>query len=207
MHVIRQVIFFSLIISLIYLLKKSFWFWITVTLFSLIYINHQIDNKDESVFGNLITLSESQLQEHRTGEENIRVSEYRFYFTDYSKNIITKLLGNGVYHTESEFGRRELYLNKVKKYYQSDVGYAAIYAKLGAIGLVLYFAIFYKVLKQKVSKEFMYAKLFLIYMIFANIAASWIFHDTIIICICLYILESCYKKSISNEIFYRNPCI
>jgi hypothetical protein len=209
LHVTRQVIVISLIISLIYLLKNSKYLWILtgISTITFLFINNKTLNED-SLIGRLFALTNRQIELQQSGEEEyIRITEYRYFFTEYSKNTITDILGNGVPHGESDYGKREIALQQ-HHLYTSDVGYAAIYTRIGMLGLIFYCLIFYRVARQKVPTRCMYAKLFMIYMIFANIAASWVFHDMIVICICLYILEySQIKKSNKYEILNRNTGI
>lgn len=195
LHVIRQVIAISFLLGFYYLLKKNkyIWFWLGIAIcLSLFFVNLNLDNN--SVLGKLVNLTENQIDSNNEEDENIRIKEYEYYFTEYTENVFTSIFGNGVPHSESYFGKRELKLNSEMEYYSSDVGYAEIYTRFGLVGLFLYGLIFYRVIKQNVPKEYMYAKLFMIYLLIANISASWIFHDVIEVCICLFILESCNRK-------------
>jgi hypothetical protein len=204
MQVIRQVIAFSLLTGLFYLLRKNkyIWLWLSLAVIGMIaFGSMKIDNK--SIIGKMVVLSQDQVQEQQSGNENIRITEYRYFFTKYSKNIVTHIFGNGVAHSESEYGKIENKLAQNKALYASDVGYGEIFIRFGLLGLLFYGLIFYRVIKQKVQKKYMYAKLFILYLIFANIAASWIFHDTIVICICLYILETCHKKQLKDELKHK----
>jgi hypothetical protein len=190
MHVTRQIIFFSFIVALYYLLKKNKFLWGWLVLAGIILFSAQsVQINEESAIGKMIALSNKQLEQQHTGEENTRITEYKYFFSQYSKNLLTDIFGNGVAHTESAFGKREMDLGIDKRLFASDVGYAAIFIRFGIIGLILYGLIFYTIWRQKVDPKYMYAKLFMIYLFFANIAASWIFQDVIIICFCLYILD------------------
>jgi hypothetical protein len=105
-------------------------------------------------------------------------------------------LGNGFPHAQSSMGKREMKLRE-KGMYLEDVGYAAIYTRVGLIGLICYCLLFFRIVKQTVSKSIAYVKLWMIYLILVNIGGSWIFVETIVICICLYILE--YDNVIKNQ--------
>ncbi len=189
MHVIRQIILWSAIVGLIYLFRKSKWIWLVAILFSFVFFFVNPKLGGNSVLGNLLSETTDQYSSQKSGDENIRITEYKYYFTEYSENIFQVIFGNGVAHSASSFGKMESSLAENKYLYASDVGYAEIYIRFGIIGLLLYGTIFYRSIKQKVLPKYMYAKLFIIYLMFANIAASWVFHDTIIICLSLYILE------------------
>jgi hypothetical protein len=196
LHVTRQIIVFSLLVALIYLLKKIkyLWLFIGITIIILFHLS-KIEISEDSVIGRLIILSEIQLDEHESGDENTRVSEYKYFFTEYPANFLAHFVGNGLPHKDSYFGEREAKIRNLKGFFWEDVGYAAIYVRIGFIGLVFYGLIFYRVIRQKVPVKYMYAKLYMIYMLLANVAASWIYSDVIAVCVCLYILEcNHYKK-------------
>jgi hypothetical protein len=212
MHVIRQVIAISLIVGVLYVIRenknKLLFGFIALVGFM---IASNLEPAEDSVLGKLVTMSEEQIERNQTEEEDIRVQEYRYFFTSYSRNIATVILGNGFAHTEGPFGAMEWKLGQEKYFFASDVGYAEIFIRLGLVGLLSYCLLFYKVVRQRVPARYMYAKLYMVYLIFANVAASWVFHDTIIICFCLYILEYCYQKEqnsnitqATNEVYDRN---
>lgn len=196
LHVTRQVIAFTFIVAAGYLFWKNKRLLIVAGIIGIaVYLGgNTIEFSDDSVMGQLINLTERQAEEQEEGTENIRITAYKYLFTEYSANFITDIFGNGFSHEHSQFGQRELFMNKNFKIYASDVGYAAIFIRIGLCGLLCYLLLFYRVVKHKVPSAFMYAKLFIIYMIFANVAASWIFSDMIVICVCLYILEQCNLK-------------
>jgi len=216
LHVTRQVIAFTFLFGLYYLIRNNKYLFLCLGFIGIIsfgIINIKIT--DTSVIGKVISLSGDQIDDAKSGEENIRITEYKYFFFKYSKSFATKIFGNGVPHPKGNLGKMESNLNKNLSIYANDVGYGEIYIRFGLLGLVFYGLIFYRVIRQKIPEKYMFAKLFMLYLILANIAASWLFYDSIVICISLYILESCnnnqkkniLKKKKYNEIFNRNPGI
>ncbi len=205
---IRQVIFLSLLISLVYLFRK--WKYIWVSMIALIIVINTISIKinNDSILGSLIDLTEQQINDNQSGDTNIRLLEYKYYFTKYSDNPLAWLFGNGQYHANSEMGKYESRLMNYYGYFQSDVGYARIYVQWGIIGLILIFTLFYYPLKFKFNNNVIFLKLFVIYQIFANIAASWIWPDIISICITFYMIDNFVitnkHSNSTHEIFNSN---
>ncbi|WP_321479829.1 hypothetical protein [uncultured Bacteroides sp.] len=193
LQVVRQIIIISFLVSLYYILRNNKRMWLYFALaFMVLSVTPQIIKiNDDSVLGKLIALSENQAENQRNGDENIRVQEYKFFFADYSKNMLTNILGNGVAHSESSYGHYLEHVQDMKRYFLSDVGYAKMFVINGLLGLFLYFLLFVKILFQSISENNMFAKLFMIYMIPANIAADWYAKPDgiIIICICVYVLN------------------
>jgi hypothetical protein len=205
LNVLRQVIFFSFLVAAGYLLWKNKRLLIIIGIIGIgLFVGgNAINFSNDSVIGQLINLSERQAEEQRYGEENIRITAYKYLFTKYSANIITDIFGNGFPHEHNEFGQREVNMNKNLAIYASDVGYAAIFVRVGWLGLLCYLLLFYRAARQKVPPAFMYAKLFIIYVIFANIASYPVRTDIIVICICLFILEQCNL----NENYGKNKIL
>ncbi|WP_026632243.1 hypothetical protein [Dyadobacter alkalitolerans] len=203
MHVIRQVILITVVVSAFYLLSEKKIGW-KIALVSLLcfWFGSGFFADDSGILGRLISISEEQIERNQIEEEDIRLQEYKYFFSEYSKNWLTVLIGNGFAHSEGPFGEMESKLAREKFFFGSDVGYAEIYIRLGIVGLICYCLIFFRAVRQRVPAPFVYAKLFIVYLAFANIAASWVFHDTIIICFCLYILERCFQEDLKEESYF-----
>jgi hypothetical protein len=207
LHATRQIISISLLVALFYLLRKNKYLWIYIGIVGVsLFLINKIAINENSVIRKLVATSEEQLRAQQRGEEYVRVTEYRYFFTEYSKNIITCILGNGIPHSNSAFGKMEDRMHAEKYLYVSDVGYAQQYVWFGLTGLVLLGIIFYRALKQKIPSKYMYAKLFMIYIVFVNIASTYMTY-MIMISICLYILECNYIKPNENKILNRHTGI
>lgn len=191
LQVIRQVIFFSFIIAFIYIFRKKIKIVIIGSILLIVSSAFLTFSKfdENSIFGNMILLSKEQFENNKKSEEDIRVQEYKFFLTNYSKNAYTSLLGNGVSNSKSDFGKFSNKLINNYMFYSSDVGYAELYIRFGIITIFLYFIILYKVIKQKIINRFVYAKLFIYYLFLGNIASAPITSDAVFFAICLYILE------------------
>lgn len=191
MQVTRQIIVISFLVSAIYIFRNSKLALAVVFIFSLFVMlgGNVIDIQKDSAIGNMIGLTIDQMTSQKSGNDNIRLLEYNYFLTNYSKNIITDIFGNGIPHFQSSYGLKEISIREQFSYFMSDVGYAAIFVRFGIAGLFLYMFIFIKAATQKLDKKYMYAKLFIIYLAVANITAAWVFEDVISLCLCLYILE------------------
>lgn len=192
---VRQVILFSFLIGLYYLIHKIKYSWVYIIIAFCILNFGTMKIERNSLLGNLIELTENQLESHNQGDTYIRVLEYKYFFTDYNNNPIAILLGNGTPHHNHKYGKREQVIQESFGYFQSDVGYARIYVTIGIVGLYIVLCLFFFPLQQNVQPTLMFAKLYIIYQIFANIAASWIWGEIIFICISFYLLH----KSWMNE--------
>lgn len=198
LQVTRQIIIFSFIVSLLYILRKSKIAWFVLIALGLFFIagGSLINVSDNSVVGRMINISSQQASSQNTGEQNIRVLEYTYFLTNYSKNIITDIIGNGVPHFYSSYGLKEISIKEQFSYFMSDVGYAEIFVRFGILGVLSYLFIFWRAATQKVDSAYMYSKLFILYLAAANVTASWVFQDVIPLCISLYVLEQ-------YNLFYR----
>lgn len=191
LHVTRQTIFITFAIGVIYVLKNRIKYCIAaIILFLFLYLwTPTIKVSDTSILGSLINLTESQQDMMQSGQENIRILEYKYFFTEYSSNFITSIFGSGMPHSESRYGRWYASLNMNQKMFLSDVGYGMMFAIYGLFGLVLYIFMYIKGAFKKVDNNYVYVRLFFVFLIFNNIASSVFMLADTIICtaICLYI--------------------
>ncbi|MDR0559184.1 MAG: hypothetical protein LBG92_03380 [Prevotellaceae bacterium] len=191
-HLTRQYIIFAFLVAVGYLLKTTrLWIWLCIVAVFLVFIPNKskLEPDKDTIIGTLYYLTESQIEDQQSGNTNTRLEEYVFYFTEYSKNFFTNLFGNGFPRKESALGVEEALQRQLKGLFWEDVGYAAIFIRIGLTGLILFCYIFYRIATKQVSVNYMYAKLFMIYFIFINIGSSKVFYSIIEMCVCLYILE------------------
>ncbi len=174
MQVVRQIIGWSALVVAGYIYFKNKKLSIAVGVVAILFfaLGNNIKFSDNSILGSLTLLTERQVEENETNED-IRITEYKYFFGKYSKNIVTSIIGNGKPHSESSYGKANMNLMLYDRLFLSDVGYAMMYAVTGALGLVLYLLLFFKSALIKVPDELSYARMFMIYFIPANIAASW----------------------------------
>jgi len=190
LHLTRQVIVLSFFFGLYFILKGKKHILTKLVLLAVVFfLVSSIDVSKYPVLDALSQLTKNQIDQQNSGEEYIRFKEYKYFFTDFSKNVITDIFGNGVFHSESNYGKKVLMLASQEKYYAVDVGYADIFITLGALGLFFFLMIFYKVIKQKVPPQYEFAKIYIVYLFFINFGSSYIFFNVVLFCICLYILE------------------
>lgn len=164
----RQIIFLSLVLGLIlYLKKQSIFRKILIVFISIIIYNWVLPKIP--IYNNLVELSESQAEENNNGDENIRITAWKFYTNEYQKNELTRIFGNGVPSIgNSEWGdefQKTIYFEYGGNgCFTSDVGWAGFYwnyglfATIGLISLLLK-AIFYK--KQKNEEYLTYWCIFI----------------------------------------------
>ncbi|WP_217896493.1 hypothetical protein, partial [Klebsiella pneumoniae] len=67
-----------------------------------------IDFQKSSTIGNMVNLTLDQLTSQKSGDDNVRLLEYNYFLTNYSKNMITDIFGNGIPHFQSSYGLKEI---------------------------------------------------------------------------------------------------
>lgn len=199
LQVTRQNIIISLLILAWYILKnkKYVWVYVAILFLTLQFVN--IKFSDDSIAGALINLSEQQIEENNSGDKNIRLVEYEYFFTEYSSNPLAILFGNGVSHSESAFGAYDYRLNISKRLFQSDVGYASFFCRFGLVGMVLFIMLLVALLKTPINRELYYNKLFIAYLALFHIASYAVVSDAIFFCISVYMIDKANKKSEHNK--------
>lgn len=185
----RQLILWTGIVTLVYIFlsdkKKAILFSL---IFAFLFIGStQIVFSNDTILGSLINLTNEQ---SKYAGEDIRIIEYRYFFTKWSPNLFTDIFGTGIpLGGGTAYGNYEEMLKWKHKLFLSDVGYGMMFAVTGALGLILYLWLFFKCTFVKMPKELRYVNLFMGAMIPMNIAAAWyVTADTqICIAICAYL--------------------
>lgn len=186
----RQIIFSVAIVTAIYtfLKNKKLAAYIVAVFVAMYLFSFSLSFSRDSVVGSMIELTKSQTK-YRYDKGDNRSSEYQYFFTSFSKNFFTDVLGNGVSYSSSPYGTVEQRIND-NGYYRTDVGYASMFVTTGWVGLILYLLLFYLCLRRRVAPDLEYALLFVGYMVIADVMASW--HTTAdgqaALATCVYIL-------------------
>lgn len=188
-HVIRQYILFSVVIAgWVLFWRVSFLKKIVLLSFSIVsgyYLYYYSE-----IIQALIFLTEGQVVHNQT--EDIRIVAYRYFFTEFGQNFLTNILGNGVPHDQSAFGEfYRLVVNQKMRLYLSDVGYAQIYVQFGVLGLLSVLYIFFRSMFANIPRQFLFLKLFLIFVFFSNFMSGYFlsYHNIAAISITLYMFE------------------
>lgn len=189
----RQLILWPFVIGLLYLVweNKKMFFIFCIIIVICFFVAPEIKFSDDSLVTALLNQTESQLDNQRLGQDDIRVLAYKFYFTEWHDNVLTFLFGTGMPHGASDFGRWNfLYVNERLRIFSSDVGYAQMFEMFGLFGLFLFVRLFIKGVSSIVSPSLAYTRLWFFFMIPGNIAAAWYIKPDFMIptVICLYLM-------------------
>lgn len=191
LQVTRQLILWAAVVTVIFIFLKAKKLAIALGILLAVFYTSisNIRFSDESVIGSMINISQLQAEGQLYEGEDPRVTEYKYFFSDYSKNIITDVFGNGVPNINTSYGKYKAQ-QEMKGIYLSDVGYPSIYVFLGLIGLFVYVFLFIRGTFQKLPEELGYINMFMAFMIPANVAASWYMGaDTqLALAICVYLI-------------------
>lgn len=194
LQVTRQTIVFTLLVTLLYVfwLNKKKGIYLVGVLMALAAIGFSLKiHEGDNIIGNLIELSDQQEEMQSAGNENVRITEYKYFFTEWSQNPVTMLFGNGMPHMNSSYGKYYEGLQDTQGLYLSDVGYPSMYVIYGLLGLCLYLYLFYKGVTSKVRKNLYYAKMFILFICLSNVSASWYFTADcqVAMALCFYIIS------------------
>ncbi|TCO07876.1 hypothetical protein [Natronoflexus pectinivorans] len=195
MHVIRQYILFSFVISAIALLwNLTWWRKVLIVLSAILIGGYVIENSN--VIQSLVLLTETQIGTDKPTED-IRVTAYKYFSFNFSPNAFNAFFGNGVPHEASTYGAYYTnIINADQKLYLSDVGYAQIYGLFGILGLLASLFLMIRTFFLRVDIKYLYLKLFMIYVLFANILSGYFlsYHNVVAISIVFFMLEKVHTN-------------
>lgn len=132
-------------------------------------------------------------------DKDIRIRAANYYLHQFSPNIVTKVFGNGNPAGDSEYGNFVKYqLQSKHRYFLSDLGYIGIYVTYGFLSLIALLILFIKVVKTKVSNDYLFVKYFLYFIFIVSIIIPvFVYPDYIpSIVFAIYIL---YKQELEQS--------
>ncbi|MBI6116597.1 hypothetical protein [Salegentibacter maritimus] len=192
MQVTRQFIVGILLIYLYHVIR-SIRTWKKLVVFAslvsiiifLQYVNHPI----------IDGLIDSTRNDANLGSNYIRVLAGEFFLTDFSPNLSTQILGNGVpYFGVSNFGLYVDSLGVTQEYFLSDVGIIAVYVMFGVLAIIAYLLIFIKSFIIPLPGNFQYLKYYLWFMLLTSLTwyTTYHYHYLIITVYVLYMYQAVY---------------
>ena len=204
MQVTRQFIVGILLIYLYHairtlsLSKKAiiFTFFICLIIF--------LQNSDYLVIQGLIDASKSDA---RSGADYIRILAGQYFLTDFSPNLTTQILGNGVpYFGVSNFGFYVDKLGVTQEYFLSDVGMIAVYVMFGIPAILAYIIIWVKSFTIPLPQEYQYLKYYLWFMLFTSLTwyTTYHYHYLVFTVYALYMYQALYLENGKNPISLNN---
>jgi hypothetical protein len=205
----RQLILWTAVVTIIYIFSKSKKVAIAFSILFVVFYMAigTIQFSDDSIIGSMVNLTEQQAENNSIGDEDIRATEYKYFFTKWSNSLVTDIFGCGVPHSDSSYGMFEKRASDMGLWL-SDVGYGEMKVITGWLGLFLYLFLFISCLFVKMPSNLEYTKLFMGFMIPANIAADWYIKvdGQIAMVICAYLITR-YRirnNKIKNEIQHHS---
>lgn len=194
MTLTRTLIFFSILFSAVFILRKSSNFTKIMAVLAgalCFYIIIQMN-----FYKLLVAETHSELSDVK---DNIRVQAIDYYLNDFSPNLFSKIVGNGQPYSNknSSYTKFVDYLEDGRGLYTSDIGYIGLYVKFGILAIFSYLIFIYKTLKTSVSIENLYCKYFLIFIFAISFIIDAPFDTSFIPAIVLatYVL---YSKDLSR---------
>lgn len=168
-------------------------------LISVFFVHNTLLNMDSNnVIVRYAQMTSGQIEDNNK-EEDIRIRNIKYFLFEFNENPLTVILGNGVPKT-GDYHQKITSLKK-KGYYLSDVGFSMIFIYWGILGVIAYIWLFITIVKTKVRPEYMFGKLFVIYMFMilpTNVAM--ICRDPLLFSISLYLVYLGGHKVISKKI-------
>lgn len=205
-QVTRQTIVTCIIITMYYILRKVKYIIVYLSVILFVSTFFTINIADKTVIGNMINLSEEQIDAQRKGEIDTRLLDYKYFLTEFENNPVTVFLGNGMPHDDSNYGKIFLKLKEDRFIYLSDVGYPSIYIISGILGLILFGRLFYHIAKFKyISKDMIWIKMYLMHVMICNFASFHIATNMVGISLALYLFTKRrqYVRYVHNKMYQR----
>lgn len=172
LSVIRQVILYTALLSMFFILKKVSWkvkagicaACLAVVVFVLPMI---------PIYKAMVELSEDQVEQNEAEEENIRITAWRYYTYDNQTGELTPIFGNGT----ASFGNSVWGIafdaeTEENGCFAEDVGWAGFYWHYGIIALIGLLWLMISALKRKKAESMQFLNYALVFFLILPVASG-----------------------------------
>lgn len=207
----RQSILFSVLVSVFFLLSKTQWKKKALLLTAGLTVWYLLP--DNMIINKMMKLTQNQYEAQvLESKEDIRLSAYKFYLFDVSPSFFNIVFGNGMYALgKSDYGNFIDRYGRGNGYIPADVGYASIYLFFGIFGLGIFALITIRVLNQHVPESYIYAKMYIIFLMLGSFAGDTLLGSIPTLCMALYILDRLDRTIKTakerNTTYHNRTCI
>lgn len=204
MSLTRQVILFSLVFGLLFVLKRAR-MSVRVGVVLMVVTFYYLVLPQIPIYKTMMELSEEQAENNKYEKEDVRITAWRFYTTEYQTNSVTPLLGNGI---PSE-GNSVWGIKHQKTIYYDyggngcftvDVGWAGFYWYFGLFATLALIILMVKAVIRKKPAKGSYMSYGILFFLITSIASGPILFNQQIVSLCL-ILYLIYGN---NKIYSHN---
>lgn len=169
--VIRQIIFVSALLAVVFLFKAMNWKQRFAILLPIVAAAAIIAPR-LSIFQAIDDLNELQSDQNESTED-IRIQAWRFYIYEYNPNIATMILGNGVPSLDkTQYGIEYSTATNASKCYEADVGWAGFFYDFGLIATVALFMVMWKTLLHRKPPDRQYINYWILFIMITAVASG-----------------------------------
>lgn len=183
----RQHIIFYTLIGMLYIFRK-YNIYKKILMIGVLYLLIREILPQTEIYQSLATLTSDQMDASNGGKDDIRILALKYYLFDYPQNLYSTILGNGVYHSHSIYGRQMYEIIENYGFILADIGFVGLYIYFGICGLLCFFFLFKYVYKIRCKKIFYGIKMFIYYLFLTNIFSHTFDISQIDVAISIYIL-------------------
>ena len=197
LSVTRQTILFSTVLGVIMILRRYSWkYRFLVLVISMSFYFYVLPKVP--FINTMIELSEDQVDKSQNEIPDTRIIDY-IYYCDYSQvNIYTRIFGNGVPGSDSNWQKEEADNAEVNKIYDVDVSWAVFYNRFGAISVILLLIILFNTFQYCKNENKQYVSYWILYVVATAFASGvlWFINQRVEIIVAL---AMAYAPNIDEE--------
>ncbi len=204
----RTPFFATVLIGLLYYLWQIKHKWIAMIVCVLLYIGSiplyqtLLNSDSNNAVVKYVQMTSNQIERSKYKEEDIRIEMAKYMFTKFDEGKFFRIIfGNGYPGYNGKYANVITQLGEKRSYYPVDTAFTTIYVYFGIIGLVLYAYLFIIIVRTKVTKEGIFAKLYVFYLFLLTPTNCSLVTATTTLAIALYIIN---KTHISNNLRENN---
>lgn len=189
LQVTRQSIAVMLGVYLIHFLRNAKLPLKIVTAVLFIAAGYVFINSDNSISKGLAAQQKNDVS---AGNDYIRVVAGKYFLTQFTPNIESKIFGNGVSNETSNYGKKVKSLEDNDYYFITDVGLIEVYILFGIIAIIGYLMIFVLSFKIPVPPGYYYLKYYLWLILATSLTSDALISNNYLMTTVLVLY--CYQK-------------
>lgn len=176
MSLTRQVIVMSIILGSLFIIRKANWYKKIAFILFCLFVSYFVLPNIPMV-KTMLELSGEQVESNEYDKEDIRITAWNFYTTEFQTNKITPIIGNGIPSFGNSVWGNEVDAITDSQYggngcYTVDVGWAGFFWYFGIIATICLLYLFLKAIIKKKSPLMQYTTYALLFIAITSVTSG-----------------------------------
>ncbi|MBC5773715.1 hypothetical protein H8S95_06545 [Pontibacter sp. KCTC 32443] len=156
------------------------------------------------LFGEYVEMTNNQM----LNEDEVRLISAHYFLFEYWPHWLTKVIGNGIPHSLSNYGKEIDYIKENLQLFRSDIGIIGAFNQFGIFYVLNIFWLNIKSLRSRYyTEQTKYLKLIFLYSLLLLLMSEYYANASAIpfFCFILYLVDKSYESTMNEQTKNLNP--